>query len=153
MTWRPAVRQRQANRICPGSRSDGLVMFCQIPVRSNVWTPSISTRACPAAQQISFNPRPAWTYPDSLMGVISYIRQTLMDAQQHAAAHAIYDKNPAGYKRPDESPSLDALGGVLRRDWPLILQSHTPRLLTQDRIRLGPFPQWQDSGARRIRHL
>jgi hypothetical protein len=74
----------------------------------------------PAAQQISFNPRPAWTYPDSLMGVISYIRQTLMDAQQHAAAHAIYDKNPAGYKRPDESPSLDALGGVLRRDVPVV---------------------------------
>jgi len=74
----------------------------------------------PAAQQISFNPRPAWTYPDSLMGVISYIRQTLMDAQQHAAAHEIYDKNPAGYKRPDESPSLDALGGVLRRDVPVV---------------------------------
>ena len=40
----------------------------------------------PAAQQISFNPRPAWTYPDSLMGVISYIRQTFMDAQQYSAA-------------------------------------------------------------------
>jgi len=74
----------------------------------------------PATQQISFNPRPAWTYPDSLMGVISYIRQTLMDAQQHVAAHAIYDKNPAGYKRPDESPSLDALGGVLRREVPVV---------------------------------
>jgi imidazolonepropionase-like amidohydrolase len=74
----------------------------------------------PAAQQISFNPRPAWTYPDSLMGVISYIRQTLMDAQQHVAAHAIYDRNPAGYKRPDESPSLDALGAVLRRDVPVV---------------------------------
>ena len=74
----------------------------------------------PAAQQISFNPRPAWTYPDSLMGVISYIRQTLMDAQQYSAARAIYDKNPAGYKRPDESPSLDALGGVLRRDVPVV---------------------------------
>src|SRR4051794_7345204 len=74
----------------------------------------------PAAQQISFNPRPAWTYPDSLMGVISYIRQTFMDAQQYSAAHTIYDKNPAGYKRPDESPSLDALGGVLRRDIPVV---------------------------------
>ncbi|HEV7572272.1 MAG TPA: amidohydrolase family protein [Thermoanaerobaculia bacterium] len=74
----------------------------------------------PATQQISFNPRPAWTYPDSLMGVISYIRQTFMDAQQYSAARTIYDKNPAGYKRPDESPSLDALGGVLRRDVPLV---------------------------------
>ncbi|MEA2163420.1 MAG: hypothetical protein QOK37_1547 [Thermoanaerobaculia bacterium] len=74
----------------------------------------------PAWQQISFNPRPAWTYPDSLMGVISYIKQTLLDAQQHAVAKSIYDKNPAGYKRPDESPSLDALGSVLRRDVPLL---------------------------------
>jgi hypothetical protein len=74
----------------------------------------------PAWQQISFNPRPAWTYPDSLMGVISYIKQTLLDAQQHSAARAIYDKNPAGYKRPDESPSLEALGSVLRREVPIV---------------------------------
>ncbi|HEX3067284.1 MAG TPA: amidohydrolase family protein [Thermoanaerobaculia bacterium] len=74
----------------------------------------------PAAQQISFNPRPAWTYPDSLMGVISYIKQTLLDAQQYSAARSIYDKNPAGYKRPDESPSLEALGAVLRRDVPVV---------------------------------
>jgi imidazolonepropionase-like amidohydrolase len=74
----------------------------------------------PASQQISFNPRPAWTYPDSLMGVISYIRQTFFDAQQHAAARTIYDKNPAGYKRPDENPSLEALGAVMRRDVPVV---------------------------------
>ena len=74
----------------------------------------------PATQQISFNPRPAWTYPDSLMGVISYIRQTFMDAQQYSAARAIYDRNPAGYKRPDESPSLEALDRVLHRDVPVV---------------------------------
>jgi imidazolonepropionase-like amidohydrolase len=73
-----------------------------------------------AAQQISFTPRPAWTYPDSLMGVISYIRQSLMDGQQYAAAHAIYDKNPAGNQRPGESPSAAALGAVLRRDVPVV---------------------------------
>jgi imidazolonepropionase-like amidohydrolase len=74
----------------------------------------------PVSQQISFNPRPAWTYPDSLMGVISYLRQTFMDAQQYSAARIIYDKNPAGYQRPDENPSLGALGGVLRRDIPVV---------------------------------
>ena len=36
----------------------------------------------PAAMQVSFNTRPAWTSPDSLMGVIAYIRQTFLDAQQ-----------------------------------------------------------------------
>jgi imidazolonepropionase-like amidohydrolase len=73
-----------------------------------------------ATQQVSFNPRPAWTYPDSLMGVISYIRQSMFDAQHYAAAHAIYDKNPAGSPRPSESPALTALGGVLRRDVPVV---------------------------------
>src|SRR5438874_2140693 len=72
------------------------------------------------AQQISFTPRPAWTYPDSLMGVISYIRQSMFDAQQSAAAHAIYDKNPAGNPRPSESAAMTALGGVLRREVPVV---------------------------------
>ena len=73
-----------------------------------------------ATQQISFNPRPAWTYPDSLMGVIAYIRQSLFDGQHYAAAHAIYDKNPAGNPRPGESPSAVALAGLLRREVPVV---------------------------------
>jgi len=72
------------------------------------------------AQQISFNPRPAWTYPDSLMGVISYIRQSLFDAQQFTAAHAIYEKNPTGSARPGESPTMAALAPALRRDVPVV---------------------------------
>jgi imidazolonepropionase-like amidohydrolase len=74
----------------------------------------------PAAQQVSFNPRPAWTFPDSLMGVVAYIKQTLLDAQQYSAAHAIYDRNPAGYRRPEDNPSLQALGPVLRREVPVV---------------------------------
>lgn len=74
----------------------------------------------PAAQQISFNPRPAWTFPDSLMGVVADIRQTMLDAQQSAAAHAIYDKNPSGYRRPEDDPALQALGAVLRREVPVV---------------------------------
>lgn len=73
-----------------------------------------------ATQQISFNPRPAWTYPDSLMGVISYIRQSFFDAQQYAAARAIYDRNPTGSARPGESPTMAALAPVLRRDVPVV---------------------------------
>jgi imidazolonepropionase-like amidohydrolase len=79
----------------------------------------------PAALQISFNPRPAWTFPDSLMGVIAYVRQTMMDAQQYAAAHAIYDKNPAGYQRPETNASLMALAPVLRRDVPVVFVADT----------------------------
>jgi imidazolonepropionase-like amidohydrolase len=74
----------------------------------------------PAALQISFNTRPTWTYPDSLMGVMSFLRQTFLDAQQHVAATAVYGRNPSGYERPQENPGLDALRPVLRRELPIV---------------------------------
>jgi hypothetical protein len=54
------------------------------------------------------------------MGVIAYIRQSFMDAQQYSAAHAIYDKNPAGLQRPGDSAALSALGMALRKDVPVV---------------------------------
>jgi imidazolonepropionase-like amidohydrolase len=74
----------------------------------------------PAALQIAFNPRPTWTYPDSLMGVIAFLRQNLLDAQQHAAARDVYERAPAGLQRPAENPSLEALRPVLRRELPVV---------------------------------
>lgn len=74
----------------------------------------------PAALQISFNTRPSWTYPDSLMGVMSYLRQTFLDAQQHVAATAIYARSPSGLERPQENPGLDALRPVLNRELPVV---------------------------------
>jgi imidazolonepropionase-like amidohydrolase len=73
-----------------------------------------------ATQQVSFNPRATWTYPDSLMGVISYIKQTFLDAQQNAAAWTIYNANPSGNRRPDQSANAEALAAVLRRDVPVV---------------------------------
>jgi len=83
----------------------------------------------PASLQVSFNTRPAWTYPDSLMGVISYIRQTLLDAQQYAAAHAIYDRSPAGMKRPPEDESLAALAPVLRGELPIVFVAESELMM------------------------
>lgn len=83
----------------------------------------------PFAQQIAFNPRPTWTFPDSLMGVIAHIRQTLLDAQQHSAARSIYERNPTGLQRPAESTSLDALGPVLRREIPVVFIADTEPMM------------------------
>src|ERR1051325_4858387 len=83
----------------------------------------------PAAMQLSFNPRPAWTFPDSLMGVIAYIRQTLMDAQQHTAARAVYDRNPTGLRRPDDNPSLEALQPVLSRTMPVVFVADSEEMI------------------------
>ncbi len=82
-----------------------------------------------ATQQISFNRRPAWTYPDSLMGVISYIRQTLLDAQHDSAAHLIYEKNPVGFRRPEERADLQALAPALRREVPVVFVADTELMM------------------------
>jgi hypothetical protein len=83
----------------------------------------------PAAQQISFRTRPTWTFPDSLMGVIAHIRQTLLDAQQFTAARTVYERNPAGLQRPAESPALDALRPVLTREVPVVFLADSEEMI------------------------
>ena len=48
----------------------------------------------PAAMQFSFNTRPTWTFPDSLMGVIAYIRQIYLDADLALKEQALARTNP-----------------------------------------------------------
>ncbi len=93
----------------------------------------------PAAIQISFTPRPAWTFPDSLMGVIAYVRQSFMDAQQYAAARAIYDKNPAGLQRPSDGPALAALGLALRKDVPVVFIADSDLMMRRVEKIAGEF--------------
>ena len=97
----------------------------------NLGSGSIESRVIksPASMQVSFSPRSTWTYPDSLMGVISYIRQTLFDAQQHAAARAVYERAPAGLRRPPESPALEALQPVLKRDLPVVFIADSAEMI------------------------
>ena len=83
----------------------------------------------PAGMQISFNPRPAWTFPDSLMGVIAYIRQTMMDAQWYGNARAIYDKNPTVGKRPETSESLEAMQPVIGKSLPVVFEADTELMM------------------------
>jgi imidazolonepropionase-like amidohydrolase len=83
----------------------------------------------PAAMQISFNTRPTWTYPDSLMGVVAYIRQSFMDAQQHTSARQIYERNPSGLQRPSDDPALDALGPALKREMPVIFVADSEEMI------------------------
>jgi imidazolonepropionase-like amidohydrolase len=97
----------------------------------NLGTGSAESRAIrhPAAMQVSFNTRPTWTYPDSLMGVLTYIRQTLLDAQRHTAARGIYDRSPAGLERPAQNPGLDALAPVLSRELPVVFVADSHEMI------------------------
>jgi imidazolonepropionase-like amidohydrolase len=83
----------------------------------------------PASLQVAFKTRPTWTYPDSLMGVITYIRQTLLDAQQHRDARTIYERMPSGLRRPPDNPSLEALRPVLARELPVVFVADSAEMI------------------------
>ena len=61
-------------------------------------------------------------YPSSLMGTIAHIRQSFLDADYYAARQAQYAKNPAGLKRPEYDPRLEALVPFVRDRKPVVFQ-------------------------------
>lgn len=81
------------------------------------------------ALQIAFNPRPTWTYPDSLMGVMAMLRQNFLDAQRYATAHELYVRSPLGLERPEENPGLQALQPVLRRELPVVFVADSVNMM------------------------
>jgi imidazolonepropionase-like amidohydrolase len=62
------------------------------------------------------------SYPGSLMGIISAIRQSFFDAQHYALEHASFDKAPQGRKRPPFNPASQALGPALRKEIPVVFE-------------------------------
>lgn len=55
-------------------------------------------------------------YPNSQMGVIAFIRQTMIDAGRYAREKAAWEANPAGRPRHKSDPSFDGLVDVVRGD-------------------------------------
>ena len=49
------------------------------------------------------------SFPGSLMGVISYVRQIYLDADHYKLANDIYAKHPAGLQRPAYDRTLEAV--------------------------------------------
>src|SRR5512140_740040 len=60
------------------------------------------------------------SYPSSLMGTIAHIRQSFIDADYYAARQAQYAKAPAGLKRPEYDPRLEALVPFVRDRKPVV---------------------------------
>ncbi len=74
----------------------------------------------PGAQFLSFSKGSSpQDYPNSLMGAIALIRQTLYDAQWYERATAAYRANPA-QKKPEFNRALEALQPVVRKKAPLL---------------------------------
>lgn len=66
-------------------------------------------------------------YPGSLMGVFSFLRQSLLDAQNYRDSWAIYHKSPRGSERPNVNKSLKALQPVIAGEMPVIFAVNSVR--------------------------
>lgn len=61
-------------------------------------------------------------YPNSLMGVIALIRQSMYDAQWYGKAHERYNQNPA-QEKPETNISLAALQDVIHGKQPIMFST------------------------------
>jgi imidazolonepropionase-like amidohydrolase len=66
-------------------------------------------------------------YPNSLMGVFAFLRQSLLDAQHYREEWARYNKNPRGATRPQVNKSLAALQPVINGQMPVVFSVSTVR--------------------------
>ncbi|HVF49061.1 MAG TPA: amidohydrolase family protein [Pyrinomonadaceae bacterium] len=119
------------------ARNAGVTSALTVP-RSNVFlgqsafinlageTPQQMIVRAPVALHVGFTPL-AGSYPGSLMGVFSSVRQMLLDAQRYREANAVYDRNPRGMRRPEQDKSLAALLPALARQMPVVMQAERER--------------------------
>ena len=83
-------------------------------------------------------------FPDSLLGVLSYIHQVWLDTDWSIKAQAIYEKNPRGVARPRYDRTEAALAEALE-DHALVLVPANNRV--QLRRALELIERWKVSGA------
>src|SRR6185295_7477572 len=101
-------------------RSAGVTTALTSP-RSGIWmgqsalinlsgdTPQQMIVRSPVAMHVGYTPLRTGTYPGSLMGVFSTLRQMMLDAQRYRDSLQIYERSPRGTRRPDTDRSLAAL--------------------------------------------
>jgi imidazolonepropionase-like amidohydrolase len=66
-------------------------------------------------------------YPVSLLGAISFVRQSFLDAQHQQLATARYDRVKSGVARPVHDPALDALQPALGGRMPVAFEADEAR--------------------------
>ncbi len=86
----------------------------------------------PVALHVTFSERPAGgnAYPNSLMGVIAFVRQSFLDAQHYQAVQRSIESTsaPAARRlaaRPAYEPALEALQPALARRLPVAFRSES----------------------------
>jgi len=74
----------------------------------------------PVALHVVYTERPPGSgFPNSLMGVIAFVRQSFLDAQYERGATEAYAARPAEHERPQPDPGFEALLPALDRRLPV----------------------------------
>ena len=88
----------------------------------------------PVALHVTFSERPGAgnAYPNSLMGVVAFVRQTFLDAQHYQTAQRFAENTAAPparrlASRPPYEPSLEALQPALARRMPVAFRGDSAR--------------------------
>ncbi|HKG48301.1 MAG TPA: amidohydrolase family protein [Pyrinomonadaceae bacterium] len=123
-------------------RNTGVTAALTSP-RSGIWmgqsalinlsgeTPQQMIVRSPVAMHIGFTPLRTGTYPGSLMGVFSTLRQMMLDAQRYRDSMQIYERNPRGTRRPETDRSLAALIPVLDGRMPVVMLANSEREISR----------------------
>jgi imidazolonepropionase-like amidohydrolase len=123
------------------SRSIGITTALTAP-RSGIWmgqsalinlsgeTAQQMIVRSPVAMHVGFTPLRG-TYPGSLMGVFSTLRQMMLDAQRYRDSIQIYERNPRGLRRPEMDRSLAALVPVVDGRMPVIMLANSEREISR----------------------
>ena len=123
------------------SRNIGITTALTAP-RSGIWmgqsalinlsgeTPQQMIVRSPIAMHVSFTPLRG-SYPGSLMGVFSQLRQMMLDAQRYRDSMQIYERNPRGIRRPETDRSLAALVPVVEGRMPVVMLANTEREISR----------------------
>jgi imidazolonepropionase-like amidohydrolase len=96
--------------------------------------------AAPAALLVTLRPMQGFgNFPDSLMGVLSYVRQVYLDADWYHQAEAVYNAHPQGLERPAYDRAEIVIDESLRAGRPVLLPANTAQevhrtLVLADRI-------------------
>ena len=80
------------------------------------------------------------TYPNSSMGAIALIRQTLLDADWYTRVWDTYERAPAGLEPPETNAALAVLDGVVQQREPLIVETRSEEDILRARAIAGEFP-------------
>jgi imidazolonepropionase-like amidohydrolase len=98
----------------------------------------------PVALSIAFTGvgGPGGGFPGSQMGIISYIRQVFLDAEQARTAQTIYDANSRGVPRPQYDRATAVLNEALAARRPVLMPAANP---VQIRRVLALAEEWKVS--------